>query len=161
VRILGSGSILQQALRAQELLAEHDVASEVLSATSYVELRRDALEVERQNRLQWNEPEKKPYLTGMLEGGGIPTVAVSDWMKAVPDMIAPWVPGRYVTLGTDGFGRSDTREALRRFFEIDAEHIALAALVALYREGQLEKGPLGEAIQALGLDPSAAQTVPV
>ena len=160
VRIFGSGSILHQALRAQELLAGHGVPAEVFSATSYVELRREALEVERQNRLHWEEPERQPYVTQLLAGGGIPTVAVSDWMKAVPDLIAPWVPGRYVTLGTDGFGRSDTREALRRYFEIDAEHVALAALVALYREGQLEADALREAVRALGLEPDAAQTVP-
>ncbi|MEZ4650337.1 MAG: pyruvate dehydrogenase (acetyl-transferring), homodimeric type [Candidatus Eisenbacteria bacterium] len=160
VRLLGSGSILQQALRAQELLSSFGIASEVWSVTSYVELRRDALEVERQNRVDWKKPEKKPYVTKAL-GAGLPTVAVSDFMKSVPDMITPWVPGRYVTLGTDGFGRSDTREALRRFFQIDAENIAFAALVALHRDGEIEDAALEEAMSSLGVDPDAVAAVPV
>ena len=160
VRLLGSGSILQQALRAQEILSSLDIPAEVWSVTSYVELRRDALEVERQNRIHWNKPEKKPYVT-MALGSELPTVAVSDFMKAVPDMILPWVPGRYVTLGTDGFGRSDTREALRRFFEIDAENIVFAALVALHREGGLSDAALQDAVRSIGFDPDTVPAVTI
>ncbi len=158
-RILGSGSIMMQALAAQEKLEALGIPTEVWSVTSYVELRREALEVERQNRLNWDEAERRPYVSTVLDGE-IPTIAVSDYMKSVPDMIRPWVPGAFHSLGTDGFGRSDTREALRRFFEIDAEHVALTALVALYREGGIDSETLREGISELGLEPGALDAVP-
>src|SRR5262249_49798793 len=133
--LLGSGPILREALRAQEILADKfDIGADVWSVTSYKELRSDALAAERWNLLH---PEEKPHVSLVehcLKDAG-PVVAVSDYMRLVPEQIARWVPGRMTVLGTDGFGRSDDRTALRRHFEIDAEHIAFATLSALSREG--------------------------
>src|SRR5262249_10172569 len=132
VHLFGSGPILRQALRAQEILeARFGIAADGWSATSYKELRRDALEGERRNLLHPTTEPRRSYVERMLanETGGF--VAASDYVRAVPDMIARWVPGGLHSLGTDGFGRSDGRPALRRFFEVDAECIALAALYEL------------------------------
>jgi pyruvate dehydrogenase E1 component len=132
--LLGSGSIMQQVLRAQELLAARfGVAADVWSATSYQQLRVEALDVEHWNRLHPGEPRRVPFVTAALSEAGAagPIVAATDYVAAVPDQVARWIPGTWVSLGTDGFGRSDTREALRRFFEIDPEHIAVATLAAL------------------------------
>ncbi len=154
VQLLGSGPLLLQALRAQEILAEkHDVAADVWSVTSYQQLRDDALSCERWNRLHPGEPAKVPYVTRALETAPGPVVAASDFMKSVPDMVSRWIPRPFTSLGTDGFGRSDTREGLRRFFEIDAEHIAAAALSALCQQGHLPPGAVAKAIQELGIGP--------
>ncbi|CAN5407845.1 pyruvate dehydrogenase (acetyl-transferring), homodimeric type [soil metagenome] len=157
--LLGSGSIMQQVLRAQELLAERfDVAAEVWSAPSYQLLRNEALEVERWNRLHPADEPRVPYVTQQLGDAAArgPVVAASDYMKAVADQIGRWVPGgSWLSLGTDGFGRSDTRAALRRFFEVDAEHIAVAVLAELARCGQLEHERAAAAIEELGVDPEA------
>ena len=124
-QLFGSGPILRHALRAQELLAERwEVAADVWSVTSYGRLRTEALETERWNRLHPGEKPRVPYVARQLESAAGPGVAASDFVKAVPDMIARWVRQPFQPLGTDGFGRSDTREGLRRHFEIDAEHIA-------------------------------------
>jgi len=153
-QILGSGVIMLQALRAQEILAEKfDVAADVWSATSYLELRRDAMNCERWNRLHPAEPRRVPFVTRALENAPGPVIAVSDYVKLVPDMISRWVPRPYVSLGTDGFGRSDTREALRRFFEVDAEHVVVATLAALAEQGQIEPGTVNRAIQEFGIGP--------
>jgi pyruvate dehydrogenase E1 component len=153
-QILGSGSILQQALRAQEMLAQdHDVAADVWSATSYQQLRVEALEAERWNRFHPEEAHRQPFITTSLEGGEGPVVAVSDSIKAVPDQVARWVRAPFVPLGTDGFGRSDTREALRRFFEVDAESIVVATLAALAEFGDLKPEVVTEAIKGYDLDP--------
>jgi pyruvate dehydrogenase E1 component len=158
VQLLGSGVILREALRAQELLAERfGVAADVWSATSYQQLRNEALSVERWNRLHPLDTPRVPYVTRVLEGAAGPVIAASDFMKAVPDMVARWVPGSFTPLGTDGFGRSDTRAALRRFFEVDAEHIAVAALAALAREGKVKPETVAGAIKDLGLDPEAPE----
>ncbi len=155
-QLIGSGPILAtQVLRAQELLAEHDVAADVWSATSYKLLRQEALSVERWNRLNPEEPARVPYVVQALEGTEGPVIAVSDWMKAVPDQIARWIPGPYLSLGTDGFGRSDTRENLRRYFEIDAEHIVVAALAALAQSGEVKPEAVTAAIEKYGIDPEA------
>jgi pyruvate dehydrogenase E1 component len=155
-QILGSGTLLNEALRAQEILAERfEVAADVWSATSYGELRREALACERWNRLHPWEAARVPYVTGTLKGARGPVVAVSDFMAAVPGMVARWVPGGLSVLGTDGFGRSDTRPALRRFFEVDAEHVAAAVLSALARGGKVEPSQAREGIEELGLDPEA------
>ncbi|HEX2239893.1 MAG TPA: pyruvate dehydrogenase (acetyl-transferring), homodimeric type, partial [Actinomycetota bacterium] len=153
VQLLGSGTILQEALRAQELLTEHDVGAYVWSATSYQQLRIDALETERWNRLHPEEARKQPYVTLCLEANEGPVVAVSDSIKAVPDQVARWVPGLFLPLGTDGFGRSDSREALRRHFEIDAEHIAVTALAALAQTGDVKPEVVGDAIRRYKIDP--------
>jgi pyruvate dehydrogenase E1 component len=156
VQLFGSGPILNEALRAQNLLAQrYGVQAQVWSATSYCELRRDALAVERWNRLHPDQPARRPYLLEVLEGTEGPIIAATDYMKAVPDQIAPWLGGRLVSLGTDGFGRSDNRQYLRRFFEVSAEAIAAAALAALAREGRFDARRAAEAIRELGLDPEA------
>ena len=152
-QLLGSGSILLQVLRAQELLAERwDVAADVWSAPSYTELRREALACERWNLLHPEAPARVPRVAQILEGAVGPVVAASDYLAAVPDQIARWVPGLH-TLGTDGFGRSDTRPVLRRHFEVDAEFVVLATLKALADRGELAPAVVSEAIAALGIDP--------
>jgi pyruvate dehydrogenase E1 component len=153
-QIFGSGVIIQQALRAQEILAEkYDVAADVWSATSYTQLRVDALEAERWNRLHPGEKPRVPYVTAMLAKAEGPVVATSDYMKSVPDMVGRWVPQPFVPLGTDGFGRSDTREGLRRHFEVDAEHVTVAVLAALARQGAIKPAVVENAIRDLELDP--------
>jgi pyruvate dehydrogenase E1 component len=149
VQLLGSGSIMQEVLRAQSLLAEHGVAADVWSAPSYHELRRDALASERGRRLRGKAPEA--YVTERLRPTQGPIVAASDSMKAVPDLIARWVPRTFISLGTDGFGLSDTRQALRRHFEVDAEHIALAALHGLHTDGSLPRSAVTKATKAFGI----------
>jgi pyruvate dehydrogenase E1 component len=152
--IFGSGPIIREALRAQQILAEKfDVSADVWSATNYKLLRNDALRVRRWNMLHPGESAKKSYLETLLENEKGAFIAVSDNMKIVPDQIAPWVPGGLTTLGTDGFGRSDTREQLRRFFEVDAESTVIATLYALAERGELEPGVVQKAIKELGIDP--------
>jgi pyruvate dehydrogenase E1 component len=154
VHLLGSGSLHREAVRAQKILAERfGVAAEVWSATSYKELRRDALEVERWNRLHPGQEPRKPYVVSLFEGDDRPIIAVTDYMKLVPDQIARWLPGRVYPLGTDGFGRSDTRERLRRFFEVDAEFTVVATLHALARRGAIEPAVVAQAIKDLNVDP--------
>jgi len=154
VHLLGSGSVLSQALRAQQILAErYGVAADVWSATSYKQLRSEALEADRWSMLHPDQEPRKPYVAGLFEGDQDPVIAMSDYLKLVPDQIARWLPGRLFSLGTDGFGRSETREALRRFFEIDAEHVALAALHQLARRGAIDRCVVQGAIGELGIDP--------
>jgi pyruvate dehydrogenase E1 component len=152
--IFGSGPIIREALRAQEILADrYGVSADVWSATSYKLMRNDALRTRRWNMLHPAEQPKKSYIESLLEKEQGAFVAVSDNIKIVPDQIAPWVPGGLTTLGTDGFGRSDTRKALRRFFEVDGECIAIATLHALAEKGQIERGVVAKAILSLGVDP--------
>jgi pyruvate dehydrogenase E1 component len=139
---------------AQALLAERfGIAAEVYSATSWQQLRADALEAERWNRLHPAEPPRTPYVSQVLGPDGGPVVLVSDWLKALPDLLGRWLPAGYVSLGTEGFGRSDTREALRALFEIDAPNVVLGALTALSRSGELPTADVAAAIAALGIDP--------
>ncbi len=153
-QIIGSGPILRSALKAQEILAEkYHVSADVWSATSYKCLRNEALECRRWNMLHPTEPPRKSYLRTVLEGESGPFVAVSDYVKTVPDQIAPWVPGGLFTLGTDGFGRSDTRPQLRRFFEVDAESVVIAVLYSLCRRRKMGKTAVARAIRDLGVDP--------
>jgi pyruvate dehydrogenase E1 component len=162
IRLVGSGSILQQVLAAQVLLAEKfGVAAEVYSAPSFPLLRREALEVERWNRLHPAEPARVPYVAKVLGPGGGPIVATTDWLHAIPAGVAPWLPAPYVTLGTDGFGRSDTREALRTFFEIDPPSIAAAAMSALARAGAITGAKAAAAIRELGVDPEKASPLEI
>ncbi len=152
--LLGSGTMIRSALRAQEILAErYDVSADVWSATSYKNLRNDALLAERWNLLHPTETPRKPYVQEVLEKESGPFIAVSDYMKIVPDQIAKWVPGGLNTLGTDGFGRSDTRPRLRRFFEVDAECTALSALHALAQRGAIDRQAVAQAIKDLQIDP--------
>ncbi|MEX2016041.1 MAG: pyruvate dehydrogenase (acetyl-transferring), homodimeric type, partial [Candidatus Hydrogenedentales bacterium] len=137
-QLFGSGPILNEVVKAQTLLEQYDVAADVWSVTSYKELHRDGLEVERWNRLHPKETPRVPYVTQCLEKGKGVFVAASDYVKALPDSIAKWVPGPLASLGTDGFGRSDTREKLRDHFEVDARFIGLATLNSLMNQGEIE-----------------------
>ncbi|MCU1219366.1 MAG: 2-oxo-acid dehydrogenase component family protein, partial [Candidatus Angelobacter sp.] len=149
----GSGPILNEALKAQSILAEkYGVQSDVWSVTSYNELRREALATDRWNRLHPAEKPKQPFILSALEKADGPIIAASDYMKVVPDQLAPWLGTRLVTLGTDGFGRSDNREHLRRHFEINAESIATAALSRLAREGKFDPKKAQKAFTDLGVN---------
>ena len=153
VRLLGAGAILGEVIAAAELLAaDWQVASEVFSVTSFSELAREAREAERWCRLHPSAPPRVPLVSERLAGSD-PVVAATDYVSAVPHMVAPFVGARFSALGTDGFGRSDTRAALRRFFEVDRHQIVLAALQALAREGRLPVARVGEAIARYGIDP--------
>ncbi len=153
-QILGSGAILREALKAQEILArDYQVSADVWSATNYKRLRAETLNARRWNILNPTETPKKSYLETILEKEKGAFVAVSDNMKIVPDQIAPWVPGGLMTLGTDGFGRSDTRANLRRFFEVDAQHIVVATLYTLAEKGQVDRKLVAKAIKDLQIDP--------
>ena len=152
VRLLGSGTILREVEAAAELLADDfDVAAEVWSVTSFTELRRDGLTSERESRLG-TEDVAKTWVEECLGDGDVPVVAATDYMKALPDGIRQWVPGRYDVLGTDGFGRSDFRKHLRSFFEVDRHHVAVAALRALARDGEIEDKVVAEAISKYEID---------
>ena len=154
VQILASGPILLQALRAQQLLAERfDIAADIWSATSFQQLRNDALDVERWNRLHPDAEPRIAYVRQCLDPADGPIVAATDYMKAVPDMISRWVDRPFTVLGTDGFGRSDTREALRTHFEVSAEHIAYGALHGLCLAGRSTPAELKAALAELGIDP--------
>jgi pyruvate dehydrogenase E1 component len=154
--LFGSGPMANEALRAQQILAEqYGVNADVWSVTSYNELRREALRVERWNRLNPREPEQKPYIRQVMDGTVGPIVASTDYMKIVPDQVAPWLGGRLVSLGTDGFGRSDNREHLRRHFEINAASIVAATLSRLAREGKFDAERAAQAIVELGLNTQA------
>jgi len=153
VQLLGAGTLLREALAAAELL-EQDwaVAADLWSVTSFTELRRDGLDAERHNRLHPGAAPVASWVEHCLELTAGPVVAVSDYLRTVPDLIRAWVPRRYVALGTDGYGRSDTRAALRCFFEVDRHHIVLAALKALADDGALEPSRVEEAIARYGID---------
>jgi pyruvate dehydrogenase E1 component len=160
--LFGSGPILHEALRAQGLLAERfGVSADVWSATSYKALRNDALKVERWNMLHPTESPRRVYLQSLLEGERGVFVAVSDNLKLAADQVARWIPGGLTTLGTDGFGRSDTRPNLRRFFEVDAELTTIATLHALARQGQVEPALVAKAIKELEVDPEKAHPLVV
>ncbi len=155
-QLFGSGPILNEVVRAQQILSEkYKVEADVWSVTSYNELRRNALAVERWNRLHPAEPAKKSYLETTLESTKGPIIAASDYMKVLPDALSPWLPTRLVTLGTDGFGRSDNREHLRRHFEVSAEAIVGATLSKLAREGKFKPKSAQKAMVELGLDTEA------
>ena len=156
IQLFGSGCILMQTLLAQEILADRfDVHADVWSATSYQQLRRNALVCDRWNRRHPEAPQRSSYLHRVLGDISTPIVAASDFMKAVPDLIAPWIATRFVTLGTDGFGLSDTREALRRHFAVDAHAIAFAALHTLFLEGRVTEKEVLRARDELHVDPDA------
>ena len=153
--LLGSGTILREAQAAAQILEnDYGVPADVFSVTSFSELRREALEVERWNLLNPTEPARVPYVEQLLKDREGPVIAATDYVRTVPDQIRQWVGGRYVTLGTDGYGRSDSRAALRRHFEVDRNYIAVAALKALADEGKVDEKTVTGAMQALGIDPS-------
>jgi pyruvate dehydrogenase E1 component len=151
-QILASGVALPSALKAQQLLADQwGVAADVWSVTSWSELRRDAVAADEHALLHPNEPPRMPYVTQVLADARGPVVAVSDWMRAVPDQISRWVPGEYTSLGTDGFGTSDTRGALRRHFHIDAESVTVATLTELARRGEIKHEAVQQAVDGYRL----------
>ncbi len=152
VNLFASGAIVNEALAAQRLLEDRGVAADVWSVTSYSELRRDAVAVERWNMLHPNEPARTSFLADVLGSECAPVVAASDYMRLAADQISRYVPADMICLGTDGFGRSDTRQALRRFFEVDAAAITLAALHQLARAGSIDKSRVAEAIADLDID---------
>jgi pyruvate dehydrogenase E1 component len=153
VQLFGSGPILNEVLQAQTILAEkYQIQADVWSVTSYNELRRDALAAERWNRLHPAEPERTPYVLQAIEVTKGPIIAASDYMKTMPDQLSPWLGSRLVSLGTDGFGRSDNREHLRRHFEVNAASIVAAALSKLARDGSFDKARAQTAFAELGVE---------
>ncbi len=162
VNLLGSGTILREVLAAATVLEkEFGVPADVFSVTSFSELRREALDVERWNLLHPDQPPRQPYVRQCLATHQGPFVAATDYMRAVPDQVRQWVPGRYHVLGTDGYGRSDSRAALRGFFEVDHRYIVIAALKMLADEGKLDVATVKGAIQRFAIDPDAPNPVTV
>jgi pyruvate dehydrogenase E1 component len=163
VQLLGSGTILRECLAAAELLEkEFGVTCDIWSCPSFTELRRDGWEAERWNRLH---PEAKsprtPYVTQLLDGRAGPAIAATDYVRAYADQIRAFVPMRFNVLGTDGFGRSDTRANLRRFFEVDRYYIAHAAITALAQDGKMNAKDVARAIKTFKLDPDKPNPVGV
>ena len=157
VQLLGSGSLLREVLAAAERLeTEFGVAADVWSVTSFGELRKDGIACERWNLLHPDQPARLPYVAAQLASTRGPVVAASDFVRAYPDLIRNWVPRSYSVLGTDGFGRSDTRVALRDFFEVDARYIVLAALRALSEDGSIPRSVVCEAVARMGINPEKA-----
>jgi pyruvate dehydrogenase E1 component len=152
-QLLGSGAILNEVIAAQKTLEGYGVAADVWSVTSYNELARDAHDAERWNMLHPGERARVPYVTQCLGKTDGPVIAASDYLKMLPDAIARWVGRPMVTLGTDGFGRSEDRAGLRNFFEVDARFVTVATLSALARDGQIDPGVVSQAIKDLQIDP--------
>jgi pyruvate dehydrogenase E1 component len=155
VQLLGSGTILREAIAAADMLAKDwGIDAGVWSITSFSELAREGAELERAHRLAPLSPRKVGWVEQQLAGTKGPVIAASDYVRAVPDLIRAFVPRKYVTLGTDGFGRSDTRAALRDFFEVSREHIVVTALSALADEGSAKAEVVAEAIGRYRIDPT-------
>jgi pyruvate dehydrogenase E1 component len=162
VNLLGSGTILREVIKAAAVLEkEFGVAADVFSVPSFSELRRDAIDAERWNLLHPDQPPRVPYVQECLAKHAGPYVAATDYMRIVADQVRQWVPGRYHVLGTDGFGRSDSREALRGFFEVDHRYVVVAALKALADDGKLDVGTVKSAIEKFGIDPEKPNPVTV
>jgi pyruvate dehydrogenase E1 component len=160
--LLGSGTILREVLAAAEMLeAEFGVPADVFSVTSFSELRREALDAERWNLLHPDAEARVPYVQQCFAGCAGPFIAATDYMRTVPDQVRQWVPGRYHVLGTDGYGRSDSRAALRGFFEVDRRYVVLATLKALADEGMLDRATITSAIERFGIDPEKPNPVTV
>jgi pyruvate dehydrogenase E1 component len=153
VRLLGSGTILREVLAAAELLQSYDVSSEVWSVTSFNELRRDGMDVDRWNMLHPGEPPQKSFVAECLGKSDAPVVAATDYIKLYADQIRPYVPAPYRVLGTDGFGRSDTRQKLRWFFEVDRHFVAIAALGMLADQQIIARSVVSDAIAKFQVDP--------
>ncbi|MCW8471996.1 pyruvate dehydrogenase (acetyl-transferring), homodimeric type [Fluoribacter gormanii] len=160
VQLMGSGTILREVIKAAQMLKDdYGVTADIWSVTSFNELRRDGLAVERYNAMHPKEKEQKSYVTTQLEGRPGPVIAATDYLRIYADQIRPFVPNHYVTLGTDGYGRSDTRERLRHFFEVDAKFIVLAALNALVAEGSIDKSTVVDAIKRYNINPDKLNPV--
>jgi pyruvate dehydrogenase E1 component len=162
VQLLGSGTILREVLAAAEMLEkDFQVSSDVWSVTSFSELRRDGIDCDRWNMLHPADSPRHSYVATSLAGPAGPCIAATDYMRIVADQIRPWVPGRYVVLGTDGYGRSDSRAALREFFEVDSRYVVVAALKALADDGSIDAATVAQAIAKLGIDPAKPNPVTV
>ena len=160
--LLGSGTILREVIRAAEVLEQDfGVPADVFSVTSFSELRREALDAERWNLLHSDQPPRVPYVQEVLGEQQGPFVAATDYMRIVADQIRQWVPGSFHVLGTDGYGRSDSRAALRGFFEVDYRYVVLATLKLLADEGQLDRATVMSAIETFGIDPEKPNPVTV
>jgi pyruvate dehydrogenase E1 component len=154
VQLFGSGAILREVLRAADILAEkYGVSSNIWSVTSYKELRRDAHAARRWNMLHPEQPPRQSFFEQAIAGHQGPFIAASDYVRGVPEQLDPWVPGGLFVLGTDGFGRSETRGPLRRHFEVDAESVVVATLYRLAQEGKFSLSQVATAIKDLGIDP--------
>jgi pyruvate dehydrogenase E1 component len=159
-QLMGSGTILREVLAAADLLMDDfGIPTDVWSVTSFNELRRDALEVERWNQLHPDEEPRKCYVQEALADRPGPYIAATDYMKIVPDQIERWVPGHFVSLGTDGYGRSDRRAALRQHFEVDRHFIVVSTLKALADDGALDQKTVAQAIKKYGIDPDRPDPV--
>jgi len=162
VQLLGSGTILREVIKAADMLEkDYGVTANIWSATSFTELRREALNIERWNCLHPTEKAKVPYITQLLAKQKGPVVAATDYIRSFADQVRAFVPQRYVTLGTDGYGRSDTRKQLRHFFEVDAKHIVITTLKALSDEGSIEASVVETAIKTLGVNPDKPNPVTI
>ena len=162
VQLMGSGTILREVEAAAAMLEnEWGVAADVWSATSFTELRREGLDCSRWNLYHVDKKSRVPYVTEALAKTSGPVIAATDYMKLFADQIREFVPRRYTVLGTDGFGRSDTREGLRHFFEVDRRYVTVAALKSLVDEGQLDTKKVAEAIKKYGLNPDKPNPVTV
>ena len=159
-QLMGSGTILREVLGAADLLMrDFGIPTDVWSVTSFNELRRDALEVERWNQLHPESEPRQSYIEEKLLDRPGPYIAATDYMKIVPDQIERWVPGRFVSLGTDGYGRSDARAALRQHFEVDKRYIAVTAMKALADDGALDQKTVAQAINKYDIDPDRPDPV--
>jgi pyruvate dehydrogenase E1 component len=159
-QLFGSGSILREALQAQDILEQkYSVAADVWSVTSYKSLYTDGIEAERWNRLHAGEKPRVPYVTQCLADAPGVLVAASDYLKTLPNIVSKWMPRRMAALGTDGFGRSEGRKSLRDFFEVDARFITLATLHELFQDGKIERSVIDKAVKDLGIDPEKPNPV--
>jgi pyruvate dehydrogenase E1 component len=162
VQLLGSGTILREVIAAAEILdQDFGISADIWSVTSFNELRREALDVTRWNMLHPSEPARLSYVENCLKDCTGPVVAATDYMKIFADQIREFVPGRYKVLGTDGFGRSDTREKLRQFFEVDRHYVTIATLQALAEDGKISTEIVAQAIRKFGIDPDKPNPVTV
>lgn len=160
VNLMGSGTILREVIKAAEILErDYGVPADVFSVPSFSELRREALEVERTALLNSDKPAQQSYVRQCLGDRTGPFIAATDYMKIIPDQIRQWVPGRFIVLGTDGYGRSDNRAQLRHHFEVDAAHIVLASLKALADEGKLDMATVKACMKKFNLDPDKPSPV--
>ncbi|MBI2785796.1 MAG: pyruvate dehydrogenase (acetyl-transferring), homodimeric type, partial [Legionella longbeachae] len=160
VQLMGSGTILREVIKAADMLkTDYSVSADVWSVTSFNELRRDGLTIERYNAMHPQEKEQECYVAKQLKGRPGPVIAATDYMRLYAEQIRAYIPNYYVTLGTDGYGRSDTRERLRHFFEVDAKFIVLAALNALVAEGSIDKSKVVDAMKRYNINPDKLNPV--
>ena len=162
VQLMGSGTILREVIAAAEMLEkDFQVSSDVWSVTSFSELRREGIDCDRWNMLHPADAPRQSFVAQSLAKQVGPCIAATDYMRTVADQIRPWIASRYVVLGTDGFGRSDSRAALREFFEVDSRYVVIAALKALADEGSIDAAVVVKAIATLGIDPAKPNPVTV